>query len=88
MQRINEPEMIRQGKYADIVSRGEAIYQQLKNELEGSYRGQYVAINIVDGKYAIASSELEAIDNAKEMCDDSFVGYLRGIGFVDFFGSV
>jgi hypothetical protein len=88
MQRINEPEMIRQGKYADIVSRGEAIYQQLKNELEDSYRGQYVAINIVDGKYAIASSELEAIDKAKEMCDDSFVGYLRGIGFVDFFGSV
>jgi hypothetical protein len=83
-----EPEMMRQGKYAEIVSRGETIYQQLKDELEASYRGQYVAINIVDGKYAIASSELEAIDKAKQMCDDSFVGYLRGIGFVDFFGSI
>jgi hypothetical protein len=40
MQRINEPEMMRQGKYADIVSRGEAIYQQLNEELEGSYRGR------------------------------------------------
>jgi hypothetical protein len=80
--------MMRQGRYADIVSRGEAIYQQLKDALEGSYSGQYVAINIVDGKYAIASSELEAIDKAKEACDDTFVGYLRGIGFVDFFGNV
>jgi hypothetical protein len=88
MQQMNEPEMMRQGKYADIVSRGEAIYQQLKDELEGCYRGQCVAINIVDGKYAIASSELEAIDKAKEMCDDTFVGYLRGIAFVDFFGNV
>ena len=88
MQRMNEPEMMRQGKYADVVSRGDAIYQQLKEELEGSYRGQYVAINIVDGKYAIAPSELQAINKAKEMCDDSFVGYLRGIGFVDFFGRV
>jgi hypothetical protein len=36
----------------------------------------------------IASSELEAIDKTKEMCRDSFVGYLRGIGFVGFFGNV
>ena len=88
MQRINEPEMMRQGKYAEIVSRREAIYQQHKDELESCYRGQYVAINILDGKYAIASTGLEAIDKAKEKCDDSFVGYLRGIGFVDFFGNV
>jgi hypothetical protein len=88
MQRMNEPEMMRQGKYADIVSRGEAIYQQHKDELESSYRGQYVAINILDGKYAIAATGLEAIDKVRKICGDPFVGYLRGVGFVDYFGNV
>jgi hypothetical protein len=73
---------------ADAVERGEAIYRDNKDQLEAYYRGQYVAINILNGRFALGQSGLEAIDNAKKSCGSPFVGYLRGIGFVEFFGNV
>ena len=72
----------------DIVERGEAIYKSHAQELEGLHRGQYVAINVFNGKFAIGNSSRDAIDNAKKICGVPFAGYLRGIGFVDFFGNV
>src|SRR5882757_3059691 len=73
---------------SEIAERGEAIYQQHKGEFEGRYSGQYVAINVTDGRYAIGPTGLEAIDKARKMCDNLFVGYLRGGGFVESFGNI
>jgi hypothetical protein len=72
----------------DIVEQGESIYECHKQELEQLYRGQYVAINVLNGQLAIGQSSLEAIHEAKKTCGVPFAGYLRGIGFVEFFGNV
>ena len=73
---------------ADITRLGEAIYKRHKDELEKAHRGQYVAINVLNGMYATAPTCLEAIDKAKEVCGKPFEGYVCGIGFVEFFGNV
>ena len=45
-----------------IVTRGEEIYQQYREELESQYKGQFFVVDIETGNYEIADEDMEAIE--------------------------
>ena len=49
----------------EIIRRGQEIYNSKKNELEPSYNGQHVVIEIESGRYFIGDTRDEAIIKAK-----------------------
>ena len=64
-----------------LVAQGEALYQQrLKSQLEPTYHGQIVAIEVESGDYFIGKSVTEAARKAREKYPEK-VFYFVKIGF-------
>jgi len=64
-----------------LVAQGEALYQQrLKNQLDPTYHGQIVAIEVESGDYFIGKSVTEAARKAREKYPEK-VFYFVKIGF-------
>jgi len=64
-----------------LVAQGEALYQQrLKSQLDPTYHGQIVAIEIESGDYFIGKSVTEAARKAREKYPEK-VFYFVKIGF-------
>ena len=64
-----------------LVARGEALYQQrLKSQLDPTYHGQIVAIEVESGDYFIGKSVTEAARKAREKYPEK-VFYFVKIGF-------
>jgi len=64
-----------------LVAQGEAIYQQrLKSQLDPTYHGQIVAIEVESGDYFIGKSVTEAARKAREKYPEK-VFYFVKIGF-------
>jgi hypothetical protein len=58
----------------------EIYYEQLKQTLEASSRGQFVAIEANSGDYFLGSTPLEAINNGKQRYPKRFFHVMR-IGY-------
>jgi hypothetical protein len=67
---------------ADEIGRlGQAIYDRdLKDKLEPSRNGEYVAIHIVNGDYFVAAHKMDALDAARARYPGE-VFFLDRIGF-------
>ena len=64
-----------------LVAQGEALYQQrLKSQLDPTYHGQIVAIEVESGDYFIGKSVTEAARKAREKYPEK-VFYFVKIGF-------
>ena len=64
-----------------LVAQGEALYQQrLKSQLDPTYHGQIVAIEVESGDYFVGKSVIEAARKAKEKHPEK-VFYFVKIGF-------
>ena len=63
-----------------IVTRGEEIYQQYREELESQYKGQFFVVDIETGNYEIADEDLVATERLLAKNPDAVTYGLR-IGF-------
>ena len=64
-----------------LVAQGEALYQQrLKSQLDPTYHGQIVAIEVESGDYFVGKSVTEAARKAREKYPEK-VFYFVKIGF-------
>ncbi|MEW6102999.1 MAG: hypothetical protein AB1630_04135 [bacterium] len=76
-QQVKDEQSDAQGRL--LVSRGEAIYQGIKEKLERENRGMVVAIEVESGNYYIASDTLKADKLASKDHPQSLF-YFRSIG--------
>ena len=63
-----------------IVTRGEEIYQQYREELEAQYKGQFFVVDIETGDYEIADEDLVATERLLVKNPEAMTYGLR-IGF-------
>ena len=63
-----------------IVSRGEEIYQQYREELESHYKGQFFVVDIETGNYEIADEDMVATERLLAKNPEAMTYGLR-IGF-------
>ena len=63
-----------------IVTRGEAIYQQYREELESQYKGQFFVVDIETGNYEIADEDMGATERLLAKNPEAMTYGLR-IGF-------
>lgn len=61
----------------DHVAQGEAIYANLRSELEKNHLGQIVAIDIESGDYFLGQSVVEAVQKAREKYPDRVFHTIR-----------
>lgn len=63
-----------------IVTRGEEIYQQYREELESQYKGQFFVVDIETGNYEIGDEDLVATERLLAKNPEAMTYGLR-IGF-------
>ena len=63
-----------------VVSRGKAIYQQLRDKVEPEHKGRILAIDVKTGNYEIDDEDAVAMDKIHAKNPDAIVYCLR-IGF-------
>lgn len=63
-----------------IVTRGEEIYQQYREELESQYKGQFFVVDIETENYEIADEDMVATERLLAKNPDA-VTYALRIGF-------
>ena len=63
-----------------IVRKSEAIYQNIKTEMEANHKGKFLAIDPESGDYYLAKTSLEAILNGRKEHPNT-VFYIIRIGF-------
>jgi hypothetical protein len=65
---------------SEIVRRGQEIYDRsIRAQVEGEHRGEYLAVDIESGVYALGSNSLSAINNLRSIKPDA-VAYLVRVG--------
>ena len=64
----------------NIGEKGRAIFKKISGELEGDYRGKFVAIEVDSGDYFVGDTVIEADEQAKEEYPDK-IFYLGRIGY-------
>ena len=71
------------GSKADVLVKGEAIYlDTLKDELEKTHRGEFVAIDVDTGKHIIDADRLQAIERGHKEFGDKLL-YMVQVGNLD-----
>ena len=61
---------------------GDEIYRRdVKAQVEAGHDGEYVAIDVGSGNWAIAESELAASDLLLAQCPAAIDGWLRRVGY-------
>lgn len=69
-------------KSRELIHKGKAIYEQLKEQLEKEHWSKYVAIEPESGDYEVAKRAIDATMQLKERHPDKLL-YRRRIGFLD-----
>ena len=60
-----------------VVSRGKAIYQQLRDKVEPEHKGRILAIDVKTGSYEIDDKVAVALDRVRAKNPDAMVYCLR-----------
>ena len=61
---------------------GDEIYQRdIKAQVEAGHDGEYVAIDVDSGHWAVAESELAASDSLRTKCPDAIDVWLLRVGY-------
>ena len=60
-----------------VVSRGKAIYQQLRDKVEPEHKGRILAIDVKTGNYEIDDKVAVALDRVRAKNPDAMVYCLR-----------
>ena len=61
---------------------GDEIYRRdVKRQVEADHDGEYVAIDVDSGNWAIAGSELTASDSLRAQCPDAIDVWLLRVGY-------
>ena len=61
---------------------GDEIYRRdVKRQVEADHDGEYVAIDVDTGNWAIAGSELAASDSLRAQCPDAIDVWLLRVGY-------
>ena len=61
---------------------GDEIYRRdVKRQVEADHDGEYVAIDVESGNWAIAGSELAASDSLRAQCPDAIDVWLLRVGY-------
>ena len=60
-----------------VVSRGKAIYQQLRDKVEPEHKGRILAIDVKTGDYEIDDKVAVALDRVRAKNPDAMVYCLR-----------
>ena len=61
---------------------GDEIYRRhVKSQVESSYDGDYVAIDVDSGNWAVAESELAASDSLLAQCPNAIDVWLLRVGY-------
>ena len=60
-----------------VVSRGKAIYQQLRDKIEPEHKGRILAIDVKTGDYEIDDKVAVALDRVRAKNPDAMVYCLR-----------
>ena len=66
----------------EIARLGDTIYQRdIRREVEDSHDGDYVAIDVESGRWALAGSELGATKRLRERQPDAINVWLLRVGY-------
>ena len=61
---------------------GDEIYRrEIKAQVEAGHDGEYVAIDVDSGRWAIAESELAASDSLRKKCPDVIDVWMLRVGY-------
>ena len=60
-----------------VISRGKAIYRQLRDEVEPAHKGKILAIDVKTGNYEIDDKVAEAMGRVRAKNPDAMVYCLR-----------
>ncbi|RKU37978.1 hypothetical protein C6495_00895 [Candidatus Poribacteria bacterium] len=60
-----------------VVSRGKAIYRQLRDKVEPAHKGKILAIDVKTGNYEIDDEDAVAMDRIRAKNPDAMVYCLR-----------
>lgn len=60
-----------------VISRGKAIYQQLRDKVEPEHKGRILAIDVKTGDYEIDDKVAVALDRVRAKNPDAMVYCLR-----------
>ena len=61
---------------------GDEIYRRdVKSQVEAGHDGEYVAIDVDSGRWAVAESELAASDSLLEQCPNAIDVWLLRVGY-------
>lgn len=67
---------------AEIARLGKEIYQRdIQTKVEGGHHGEYVAIDVGTGHWAIASSEREALERLRAKCPGVVDVLMERVGY-------
>lgn len=66
----------------NIATKGNEIYQDIKDDIETDFNGKYIVIEVVSGKYYIGNTGMEADTQARSEFPN-IVLYGRRIGELD-----
>ena len=69
-------------KVDELIKKANEIYNNKKTELEPSYNGKYVAIEINSGEIFIGETRDEAVMNARNKYPD-IIFFVKRIGGID-----
>lgn len=64
----------------ELVDKGTAIYEKIKDKLEPAHKGEIVAIEVKTGDYFLGKDLIEADEKAREKYPDE-VFYFNKIGY-------
>ena len=64
----------------EVESRGEAIYQQLREKVEAEHKGKFLVVDIETGQYEIDQDDLKATQRALARRPEAILYGLR-IGY-------
>jgi len=64
----------------DFADKGDKIYEQIKNKLEKTHKGDIVAIEVESGDYVIGSDLVDAGNRAKEKYPNKIFHFIK-IGY-------
>ena len=64
----------------EVESRGEAIYQQLREKVEAEHKGKFLVVDIETGQYEIDQDDLKATQRALAKRPEAILYGLR-IGY-------
>jgi hypothetical protein len=64
----------------EIVDKGEALYEAVKDQYEPEHKGKFLAIEVESGNFYMGDNSMIAVEKARAANPEKLV-YLKKIGF-------